>query len=122
MINKLFAIATLSLIPTFAAAQNVTPNPRPRASDLGLKVGILPTGPLDSNTDVPGVKFGHTSIIRDDNIRPGVTAIPPHSGNLYREKVPGAIFVSNGFGKLTGSTQVEELGDIETPILLTSTT
>jgi D-aminopeptidase len=119
MINKLFAIATLSLIPTFAAAQNKTP---PRASDLGLKVGILPTGPLDAITDVPGVQVGHTTIIRGDNIRTGVTAILPHSGNLYREKVPGAIFVGNGFGKLTGSTQVEELGDIETPILLTSTT
>jgi D-aminopeptidase len=122
MPNKLFAIATLLLIPTFAAAQNVTPNPRPRASDLGLKVGILPTGPLDAITDVPGVQVGHTTIIRGDNIRTGVTAILPHPGNLYREKVPGAIFVGNGFGKLTGSTQVEELGDIETPILLTSTT
>jgi D-aminopeptidase len=122
MINKLFAIATLSLIPTFAAGQNVTPNPRPRAADLGLKVGILPTGPLDAITDVPGVQVGHTTIIRGDNIRTGVTAVLPHSGNLYREKVPGAIFVGNGFGKLTASTQVEELGDIETPILLTSTT
>jgi D-aminopeptidase len=122
MPNKLFAIATLSLISTFAAAQNVTPNPRPRASDLGLKVGILPTGALNAITDVPGVEVGHTTIIRGDNIRTGVTAVLPHSGNLYREKVPGAIFVGNGFGKLTGSTQVEELGDIETPILLTSTT
>jgi D-aminopeptidase len=122
MPNKLFAIATLLLIPTFAAAQNVTPNPRPRASDLGLKVGILPTGALNAITDVPGVQVGHTTIIRGDNIRTGVTAVLPYSGNLYREKVPGAIFVGNGFGKLTGSTQVEELGDIETPILLTSTT
>jgi len=122
MPKNLFAIATVLLIPTFAAAQNIIPNPRPRASDLGLKVGILPTGPLDAITDVLGVEVGHTTIIRDDNIRTGVTAILPHSGNLYREKVPGAIFVGNGFGKLTGSTQVEELGDIETPILLTSTT
>jgi D-aminopeptidase len=122
MPNKLFAIATVLLVPTLAAAQNVTPNPRPRPSDLGLKVGILPTGPLDAITDVPGVKVGHTTIVRGDNIRTGVTAILPHSANLYREKVPGAIFVGNGFGKLTGFTQVEELGDIETPILLTSTT
>lgn len=122
MPNKLFAIATLLLIPTFAAAQNLTPNPRPRTSELGLKIGILPTGPLNAITDVPGVAVGHTTIIRGDNIRTGVTAILPHSGNLYREKIPGAIFVGNGFGKLTGSTQVEELGDIETPILLTSTT
>ena len=95
---------------------------RPRASDLGLKVGILPSGPLDAITDVAGVEVGQTTIIRGDNIRTGVTAVLPHSGNLYREKVPAAIFVGNGFGKLAGSTQVDEMGDIETPILLTSTT
>jgi D-aminopeptidase len=105
-----------------ASAQTPTPNSRPRSSDLGIKVGILPSGPLDAITDVAEVEVGHTTIIRGDNIRTGVTAILPHSGNLYREKVPGAIFVGNGFGKLTGSTQVDELGDIETPILLTSTT
>src|SRR6202790_2751107 len=106
----------------FAAAQNTAPNPRPRTSDLGLKVGILPTGALDAITDVAGVEVGQTTIIRGDNIRTGVTAVLPHPGNLYREKVPGAIFVGNGFGKLAGSTQVDEMGDIETPILLTSTT
>ena len=95
---------------------------RPRVSDIGLKVGILPTGPLDAITDVAGVAVGSTTIIRGDNIRTGVTAILPHAGNLYREKVPAGIFVGNGFGKLTGSTQVDEMGDIETPILLTSTT
>ena len=104
------------------AAQNTTSKARPRASGLGLKVGILPTGPLDAITDVAGVEVGHTTIIRGDNVRTGVTAVLPHSGNLYREKVPGAIFVSNGFGKLAGSTQVDEMGEIETPILLTSTT
>jgi len=103
-------------------AQNKAPNARPRASDLGLKVGILPAGSLNAITDIAGVRVGQTTIIRGDNIRTGVTAIVPHSGNLYREKVPGAIFVGNGFGKLTGSTQVEEMGDIEAPILLTSTT
>jgi D-aminopeptidase len=123
MLKRFFAIVTVFVFTAaFIAAQNTTPNPRPRASDLGLKVGILPTGPLDAITDVPGVAVGHTTIVRGDDIRTGVTAILPHSGNLYREKVPGAIFVGNGFGKLTGSTQVEELGDIETPILLTSTT
>lgn len=123
MRKRFFAIVTVfAFTAAFAAAQNTTPNARPRASDLGLKVGILPTGPLNAITDVPGVAVGHTTIIRGDNIRTGVTAIFPHPGNLYREKVPGAIFVGNGFGKLTGSTQVEELGDIETPILLTSTT
>jgi D-aminopeptidase len=123
MHKRFFAIITVvSVTAAFAAAQNQTPNPRPRTSDLGLKVGILPTGPLNAITDVPGVKVGHTTIIRGEKIRTGVTAILQHSDNLYREKVPGAIFVGNGFGKLTGSTQVEELGDIETPILLTSTT
>lgn len=120
--NKLVAAATVLLATAFAAAQNTTPNARPRASDLGLKVGILPTGQLDAITDVSGVEVGQTTIIRGDNIRTGVTAVLPHSGNLYREKVPGAIFVGNGFGKLAGSTQVDEMGDIETPILLTSTT
>jgi D-aminopeptidase len=94
---------------------------RPRASDLGLKIGVLRTGPLDAITDVARVEVGHTTINRGDEIHTGVTAILPHSGNLYREKVPGAVFVGNGFGKLAGSTQVEELGEIETPILLTST-
>lgn len=84
-------------------------------------MGILPTGPLNAITDVAGVLVGHTTIIRGNDIRTGVTAILPHGGNLFREKVPGAVFVGNGFGKLMGSTQVGELGEIETPILLTST-
>src|SRR6266446_8311820 len=121
MANKLFAVATLWLVTAFAAAQSTTTNVRPRASDLGLKVGILPTGPLDAITDVAGVEVGQTTIIRGDNVRTGVTAILPHGGNLFREKVPGAVFVGNGFGKLMGSTQINELGEIETPILLTST-
>jgi D-aminopeptidase len=94
---------------------------RPRVREAGVKVGILPTGPLNAITDVNGVLVGHTTLVRGDNIRTGVTAIIPHSGNLFREKVPGAVFVGNGFGKLAGSTQVNELGEIETPILLTST-
>jgi len=94
---------------------------RPRAREAGVKVGVLPTGPLNAITDVEGVLVGHTTITRGDNIRTGVTAILPHGGNLFREKVPGAVFVGNGFGKLTGSTQVNELGEIETPVLLTST-
>jgi D-aminopeptidase len=95
--------------------------PRPRAREAGVKVGILPVGPLNSITDVGGVLIGHTTIMRGENIRTGVTAILPHNGNLFRDKVAAAIFVGNGFGKLMGSTQVEELGEIETPILLTST-
>ena len=121
MRDRLLPVAII-LLSAFTAAQTSGKSARPRASDLGLKVGVLPAGPLDAITDVTGVEVGHTTIIRGDNIRTGVTAILPHSGNLYREKVPGAIFVGNGFGKLAGSTQVEEMGDIETPILLTSTT
>ena len=94
---------------------------RPRARELGLKVGILPTGKLNAITDVAGVLVGHKTVVQGENVRTGVTAILPHEGNLFREKVPGAVFVGNGFGKLMGSTQIEELGEIETPILLTST-
>jgi D-aminopeptidase len=119
MTRTIFAAIALLLVS--AAPQDQTPNARPRASDLGLKVGVLPTGPLDAITDVAGVEVGHTTIIRGADIRTGVTATLPHSGNLFREKVPGAVFVGNAFGKLAGSTQVEELGEIETPILLTST-
>src|SRR5215216_6557916 len=94
---------------------------RPRAREAGVIVGVLPTGPLNAITDVKGVLVGHTTIIRGDNVRTGVTAILPHAGNLFREKVPGAVYIGNAFGKLAGSTQVNELGEIETPILLTST-
>ncbi len=96
-------------------------NERPRARDIGLSTGALSTGPLNAITDVEGVKVGHTTIIRGDNIRTGVTAVLPHAGNLFREKTPGAVFIGNAYGKLAGSTQVNELGEIETPILLTST-
>jgi len=96
-------------------------NDRPRARESGLKIGILPVGELNAITDVLGVRVGHSTIIRGENVRTGVTAILPHGGNLFQEKVPGAVFVGNGFGKLMGSTQVNELGEIETPILLTST-
>jgi len=106
---------------TAFAQTNMTENKRPRARDIGLKIGILPVGKLNSITDVAGVRVGHQTIIRGENVRTGVTAVLPHGGNLFREKVPGAVFVGNGFGKLAGSTQVAELGEIETPILLTST-
>src|SRR5271157_4937041 len=104
MPKKLLASMMVFLM-TAAVSQNAAPNARPRASDLGLKVGILPTGPLDAITDVAGVEIGHTTIIRADDVRTGVTAVLPHPGNLFREKVPGAVFVGNAFGKLTGSTQ-----------------
>ncbi|HKY03737.1 MAG TPA: P1 family peptidase [Blastocatellia bacterium] len=94
---------------------------RPRARDIGIKVGVLPTGPQNAMTDVSGVLVGHATVVRGDDIRTGVTAVLPHAGNLFRDKVPGAVFIGNAFGKLAGSTQVNELGEIETPILLTST-
>ncbi|HEX2457742.1 MAG TPA: P1 family peptidase [Vicinamibacterales bacterium] len=100
----------------------VTPGQeRPRARDLGIRPGAGQPGPLDAITDVAGVLVGHTTVVDGDNIRTGVTAIRPHGGNLFREKVPGAVFVGNAFGKLAGSTQVDELGTIESPIVLTNT-
>jgi D-aminopeptidase len=114
--KHLIIFALLMLVALSAEAQN-----RSRARELGIRVGILSPGPLNAITDVNGVLVGHTTVIRGDNVRTGVTAILPHGGNLFREKVPGAVFVGNGFGKLAGSTQVNELGEIETPILLTST-
>ena len=122
MAKTILTAAGLLLALSVSSAQNKTLNARPRASDLGIKVGVLPTGPLNAITDVAGVAVGHTTLIQGDDVRTGVTAIVPHPGNLYREKVPGGIFVGNGFGKLAGYTQVEEMGDIETPILLTETT
>jgi len=94
---------------------------RPRTPELGIPAGTLPRGSLDAITDVAGVKVGHTTVIRGANTRTGVTVILPHSGNLFLDKVPGAVFVGNAFGKLAGSTQVEELGEIETPVARTST-
>lgn len=94
---------------------------RPRARDLGIAPGAGTPGPQNAITDVAGVKVGHTTLVEGDSIRTGVTAIVPHGGNVFREKVPGAVFVGNAFGKLAGSTQVDELGTIETPIVLTNT-
>ena len=118
--KKLILTLTFLFMISFHGSPANSQN-RPRARDLGITVGVLPTGPLNAITDVDGVLVGHTTLIRGDNIRTGVTAILPHGGNLFLEKVPGAVFVGNGFGKLAGSTQVNELGEIETPILLTST-
>jgi D-aminopeptidase len=114
-------VALLLLALTSANAQQPGDSPRPRASDLKLKIGVLPPGPLNAITDVAGVQVGQTTINRGTDVHTGVTAVLPHPGNLFRDKVPGAVFVGNAFGKLAGSTQVEELGEIETPILLTST-
>jgi D-aminopeptidase len=112
-----FIPIALALVTTAPDAQPA----RPRARDLGLAPGVFQTGPLNAITDVAGVLVGHTTVAQGDRIRTGVTAVLPHGGNLFREKVPGAVFVGNAFGKLAGSTQVEELGTIETPIVLTNT-
>ena len=109
-------VAVLLLLSSCAAAQV-----RPRALDIGLHSGALPPGPLDAITDVAGVRVGHTTLHRGDAVRTGVTIILPPGDNLFRDKVPAGVFVGNAFGKLAGSTQVEELGEIETPIALTST-
>jgi D-aminopeptidase len=119
--SKILAAMVVTVMTATVVAQDGTANTRPRTPDLGLKIGVLPPGPLDAITDVAGVDVGQSTIIRGHDIRTGVTAILPHTGNLFREKVPGAIFVGNAFGKLAGSTQVNELGEIETPILLTCT-
>jgi len=92
-----------------------------RPVEYGIRIGVLKPGVKDAITDVPGVKVGHVTLIEGDSVNTGVTAILPHQGNIFQEKVPAAIFVGNGFGKLTGYTQVEELGNIETPIILTNT-
>lgn len=92
-----------------------------RAAELGIGIGVLPSGPMNAITDVTGVKIGHTTLIIGDSVRTGVTAIVPHDGNIFQQKVPAAIYTGNGFGKLTGVTQIKELGTIETPIILTNT-
>jgi D-aminopeptidase len=113
----LFQIGAMAIgIGAMAVAQQ-----RPRAREIGIAPGLGPTGAANAITDVAGVRVGHTTIRDGDRVRTGVTAILAHGGNLFREKVPGAVFVGNAFGKLAGSTQVEELGTIESPIVLTNT-
>ena len=92
-----------------------------RVRDYGIQIGVLQPGLKNSIVDVKGVKVGHYTLIKGDSIRTGVTAVLPHSGNIFQEKVPAAIYIGNGYGKLTGYSQVEELGNIETPIILTNT-
>lgn len=92
-----------------------------RARDLGVRIGVLPTGALNSITDVAGVRVGHTTVFAGDSVRTGVTVVLPHGDNLFQRKVPAAIFTGNGFGKLAGITQVRELGNLESPIVLTNT-
>lgn len=116
MIRSLFVCCVALSLATIGHADE-----RPRARDLGVKPGVFEPGPHNAITDVPGVRVGHTTLIEGDRVRTGVTAILPHDGNLFQQKVPGAVFIGNAFGKLAGSTQVEELGTIETPIVLTNT-
>src|SRR2546426_4933376 len=114
----------LGLLVVLISAQSgvaVVGQSRPRARDLGIAPGVYQPGPLNAITDVDGVRVGHTTLIEGDDVRTGVTAIVPHGGNVFQDKVAGAVFVGNAFGKLAGSTQVDELGTIETPIVLTNT-
>jgi len=118
------AAATLTILATIlamTAAPNALGAQRARARDLGVKPGVFPTGALNAITDVAGVRVGQTTVIEGDSVRTGVTAILPHGGNLFTDRVPAALHVGNGFGKITGVTQLRELGELETPILLTCT-
>jgi len=108
------------LLLTMASCLNIHAQKK-RAADYGIKIGILKPGKNNAITDVPGVKVGHATITDGNSINTGVTAILPHSGNIFQNKVPAAIFIGNGFGKLTGYSQIEELGNIETPVILTNT-
>jgi D-aminopeptidase len=111
----LFALLAIALFTSHPGrAQEAR---RPRAREVGVVVGIFPTGQYNAITDVAGVRVGHATVIEGDNIRTGVTAIIPRPGNLYAEPVPAWIHVRNGYGKLLGETQVREFGEIETPIL-----
>ncbi len=120
MMRFLTAPAAMLCCAAVLGAHVTAQTGRPRARDLGIEPGVFPPGPLNAITDVAGVRVGHTTVV-DGDARTGVTAIVPHGGSLFREKVAGAVFVGNAFGKLAGSTQVQELGTIETPIVLTNT-
>jgi D-aminopeptidase len=115
--HTLLAIALLATIGAAAAADDE----RPRLRDLGVTIGVFDPGPLNAITDVRGVRVGHVTVIEGERIRTGVTAIVPHEGNVFQDKTPAAVVIGNGFGKLMGTTQIMELGEIETPILLTNT-
>ena len=117
MKKAIFLIIVFSLL----GAALMPSEERPRMREFGIKTGTMETGEWNAITDVPGVKVGHVTLIKGQDIRTGVTAILPHGGNIFQEKVPAAVYFANAYGKLMGSTQVEELGNIETPIILTNT-
>lgn len=122
--NLFFCSLTLGfcLMAEASSAQQIQGKEGPgRTRDYGISIGVMQPGPWNAITDVAGVRVGHTTLIEGAHIRTGVTAIIPHSGNIFQEKVPAAVYVGNGFGKLAGSTQVQELGNLETPIVLTNT-
>lgn len=112
-----FAALLVFSSPIFAQ----TSETRPRSREAGIIIGSFDTGPLNAITDVSGVRVGHVTVVDGKRIHTGVTAIFPHDGNVFMERVPAAIYTANGFGKLIGVTQVAELGELETPILLTGT-
>lgn len=118
-LSRLLALLALSTL-TCAAPADITPE-RPRVREAGITIGILTPGPLNAITDVPGVRVGQVTLVEGDTIRTGVTAIVPHAGNLFQDKLPAGFVVGNGFGKFMGTTQIEELGEIETPVVLTNT-
>jgi len=110
-----------SILLAMTSVSSSVAGQRARARDLGVKPGVFPAGRLNAITDVAGVRVGHTTVVEGDSVRTGVTAILPHAGSLYADRVPAALHVGNGFGKITGVTQLRELGELETPILLTCT-
>ncbi|MES2448187.1 MAG: P1 family peptidase [Bacteroidota bacterium] len=114
--QKCFSLFFIFILSLSALAQN-----QKRARDYGINIGVMAPGKFNSITDVSGVKVGHTTLIKGDSVRTGATAIIPHLGNVFQQKLPAAVFVANGFGKLAGSTQIMELGNLETPIVLTNT-
>lgn len=117
------ALLALVLLPGSTVSQPAVPQEteRPRAREIGVRPGVFEPGPDNAITDVDGVRVGHATLMEGDDLRTGVTAVLPHPGDLFRERVPAAVHVANGFGKLVGETQVRELGELETPILLTCT-
>lgn len=120
--KRIFALTVLLTLSCAVFAQDVIrPEGRGRIRDFGIEPGIFHPGTYNAITDVPGVRVGQVTLIEGDDIRTGVTAIVPHEGNLFRKKCPAAVYVGNGFGKLAGVTQIRELGNIETPIVLTNT-
>src|SRR6478672_7985129 len=114
-------LRNIGVFCAIAMAPVLAQSARPRARDIGIAPGVFTPGALNAITDVEGVRVGHTTIVEGDAVRTGVTAVVPHGGNVFQDKVAGAVFVGNAFGKLAGSTQVAELGTIETPIVLTNT-